>query len=568
MYVTFLVCSVTSSAVEEAAVSDCLDKDPHYRYAVYAGETVYFQCTSPSYKIEAQNIECEEPETDYTIQWYLQKPDGSLEDVKSRKNLNISEIEGALQMSPLERKHSGTYICRSKNFCMKMEVHVSEKKNCQKYGPTSLYFTNSDNGATVSCPSINCHEGNNITNVTWYKTVKFLPVKTPCRFSIELYNNSIQFNTLYAEKDNGIYTCDYPLYDSGNEWIIRGTVMVTVDVEDTKKPPDLFGPFNGSEIEAELGKPIELKCRIIFGYERYFNPVIKWTVLHSEVKEECSGKNCCSKTDNGIKGYDCTVILTLNTVTENDLHSIFQCFGQNTVGNVTTTVKLSRKREDLVIRRYILYASVVLLLIMLIGAGTVYVFWVEIVLLYRHYLSKDETIGDDKDFDAFISYAVQTSEFSEETTESSYDNYVDEQFATQLLPSVLEDHYNYKLCILERDILPGGAYVEDIAKIIKQSRRAIFVLSQRYITGPKLFELQAAITCSLEEQESLKLILIKLNSFKEPENIPHIVKKALRALPTISWKGDLNSKSSYTTKFWRKIRYYMPVKKKRGNVNL
>ncbi|KAM4048471.1 interleukin-18 receptor accessory protein-like isoform 2-T2 [Anomaloglossus baeobatrachus] len=448
---------------------------------------------------------------------------------------------------------------------MKMTVHATERENCQNDGPQTFFFTVIDT-PSISCPSLSCPLGKNIRNVTWYKTLKFSSVTSENRLSLKIINNMIHFSKILVP-DAGIYICDYALYMHGKEWIMRETLQIFVDVPDTRKPPNISGPSNGTELEVELEKPYNLTCEVFFGYERSFNPVIKWTILHPEVKERSAligGRELCLHTTNRLKGYDCTLTMPLKSVTTSDLRAMFQCSAQNSVGNVTSTVKLSRKEIDIVFRRNVLCVSVVLLLIMLLGAGTAYLYWVEIVLLYRHYLSKDETIGDGKEFDAFISYATQTSEFSEEEIiESYYDNYEDEQFATQLLPSILEDNYNYKLCIFERDILPGGAYVEDIAKIIKRSRRAIFILSQRYITGPRLFELQAAITWSLEEQENLKLILIKLKPFKEPETIPHIVKKALRALPTVSWKGDINSKSAHTSKFWKRIRYYMPVKKNR-----
>ncbi|XP_073520863.1 interleukin-18 receptor accessory protein-like isoform X1 [Phyllobates terribilis] len=551
LYLTFLLSSVKYSVLEEANVSDCLDEE-HYRYQAYTGETLYFQCNLTSNNSEK------------TIQWFLQKPYKSLEEEKSRKDLNVSIIETTLQISPLEKHNSGTYICRRGNLCMKMRVQAIERKNCENYGPNRFFFRNTDE-MSMSCPSLNCPLGKNIRNVTWYKTLNFSSVTYENRFSLKINNNEIQFSKIYTS-DAGIYICDYVLYMQGKEWIIRATIQVSVDFPDAQQPPQISGPSNGTKIEAEFGKPFKLICKVIFGYERSFNPIIKWTVLHPESKKQSAligGRELCLYTTRILIEYECILTMPLESVTNSDLHAIYQCSAQNSVGNVTSTVKLSRKEADIVFRRTILCVSVMLLLIMLLGAGTVYLYWVEIVLLYRHYLSKDETIGDDKDFDAFISYATQTSEFSEEKMESYFDNYEDEQFATQLLPSVLEDNFNYKLCILERDILPGGAYVEDIAKIIKRSRRAIFILSQRYITGPRLFELQAAITRSLEEQENLKLILIKLKPFKEPETIPLIVKKALRALPTVSWKGDINSKSAHTSKFWKRIRYYMPVKKNR-----
>lgn len=93
--------------------------------------------------------------------------------------------------------------------------------------------------------------------------------------------------------------------------------------------------------------------------------------------------------------------------------------------------------------------------------------------------------------------------------------------------------------------------------IIKKSRRGIFILSPSYVNGPCVFELQAAVNLALVDQ-TLKLILIKFCSFQVPESLPYLVKKALRVLPTVTWRGLKSVQPS--SRFWTQICYHMPVK--------
>ncbi|KAM5180648.1 interleukin-18 receptor accessory protein [Mantella aurantiaca] len=455
---------------------------------------------------------------------------------------------------------------RVNNDCMKLAIFVESKDNCiLPYGSSSLNFKVGTTEELISCPSQGCHQMKTISNLRWFKNEKFSSVISPNRFSLTIINNTIRLDSIYL-LDAGNYTCDFDVYINDSKWIVRATTKLEVYLQDTQMPPEILDPSNGTIITAEIGKPLNLTCRLRFGYERLFNPVVKWTTVYTTYKEEhFGGKELCT-TD--IDENECFSTITLDKVTENDLKAKFYCYAENAVGNVTIVVTLSLKQIDIVFLTYTLCGSVLLLAILLLGSGMVYFYWIEIVLLYRNYISKDETIGDDKDFDAFISYASEGSELHMETKEIYSDNYDEERFAIQLLPDVLEDKYNYKLCILERDILPGGAYVEDIAKVIKRSRRAIFILSEKYIRSPKVFELQAAITCSLEEQGPLKLILIKFKPFKETEFLPNVVRKALSALPMVTWKGDLDNKTSQNIKFWNRVRYFMPVKKVKSNIKL
>lgn len=104
-------------------------------------------------------------------------------------------------------------------------------------------------------------------------------------------------------------------------------------------------------------------------------------------------------------------------------------------------------------------------------------------------------------------------------------------------------------------------YAEDIVSVIKKSRRGIFILTPNYVNGPSVFELQAAVNLALDDQ-TLKLILINFCSFQEPESLPHLVKKALRVLPTITWRGLKSVPSN--SRFWTQMRYHMPVKNSKG----
>ncbi|KAM4702013.1 interleukin-18 receptor accessory protein-like [Discoglossus pictus] len=306
-------------------------------------------------------------------------------------------------------------------------------------------------------------------------------------------------------------------------------------------------------------KPLELKCRVQFEFERNFKPFIKWQKVYPDSKEEDIVQTHLRSPEKNVLGTIYLLTSTLDEVTSKELNALFLCHAQNSIGTSTTVIKLVRKPKVVAVLVFILCSSVLLLLFLVTGSVIVYLYWIEIVLLYRNYFSKDETVGDNKEYDAFVSYAKHSFVEGEETSEDSYD---EERFAVECLPSVLEDKYDYKLCLLERDTLPGRVYIEEIIQMIKRSRRVIFILSPRYFTGPSLFELHAAVTCLMEE-EPLKLILIKFKPFREPDSLPHVVKKALNALPIITWKGKSSISSSMHTKFWNRIRYYMPIKKKK-----
>ncbi|XP_033031489.1 interleukin-18 receptor accessory protein [Trachypithecus francoisi] len=485
------------------------------------------------------------------VQWYRQPSNGDpLEGIR-KSYPHIIQDKCTLRFLTPGVNNTGSYICRPKMIkspydvacCVKMILEVKPQSNasCENSASHKQDLLLGSTGS-ISCPSLSCQSDAQSPEVTWYKNGKLLSMTR---------SNRIVVDEVYVYHQ-GTYVCDYTQSDTASSWTVRAVVQVRTIVGDTKLKPDILDPVE-STLEVELGKPLTISCKARFGFERVFNPVMKWYIKDSDLEWEVSVPEAKS-IKSTLKDEIIERNIILEKVTQRDLRRKFVCFVQNSIGNTTQSVQLKEKRG--VVLLYILLGTIGTLVAVLVASALLYRHWIEIVLLYRTYQSKDETLGDKKDFDAFVSYAKWSSFPSEVTSSLS-----EEHLALSLFPDVLENKYGYTLCLLERDVAPGGVYAEDIVSIIKRSRRGIFILSPNYVNGPSIFELQAAVNLALDDQ-TLKLILIKFCYFQEPESLPHLVKKALRVLPTVTWRGLKSVPPN--SRFWTKMRYHMPVKNSQG----
>ncbi|XP_020843550.1 interleukin-18 receptor accessory protein isoform X1 [Phascolarctos cinereus] len=560
LYCIFLCLVLRVGVKGDTDLSGCPSTENTWRYRARSGEKFLLFCDVPrprscknrnlSMRQRCGGTLCQ------GVQWYKQPQNGSQPYAIQNDHPHITWENNLLQFSPIGMSDAGSYICaikykpkaikesrKSKGITcflnITVEVQPKEKTPCMDSVKNELYLLIGSTDS-VPCPGVNCEGDLQRQDITWYKNGMLCPYWK---------DTNIIFDEIF-EQDHGVYVCDYNQSINSTWWIVRAVVEVKTIVKNTSLAPIIANPTNDQgTLEVELGLPLTLECKVCFGQERNFNPVVKWYVEDAELnREELKPENI--SIDNQVERQTIYYTACLKQVTKKDLQKTFICFAQNSVGNTTWTIKLKQKRG--VLFTYILFGTTITLVVILLTSAFIYRYWVEIVLLYRTYQAKDETLGDRKEFDAFVSYAKQDSF---DSLDSSSLN--EESFAVDLLPKVLEKKYGYTLCLFERDVIPGGAYTEDIVKIIKQSRRVICVLSPSYVSSPTVFELQAAVNLALEDQ-TLKLILIKFSPFKEPDSLPHRVKKALNVLPTITWRSSKSAPSN--SRFWNCVRYHMPVK--------
>ncbi|XP_031461041.1 interleukin-18 receptor accessory protein [Phasianus colchicus] len=556
MMLTFYwILALFGTEVRGINLPGCSHVKPQVRYRAISDEEFVLQCALPHK--DATNIYDNSALKQHEVKWFwCQKDKGHLKAVKESSNITLQG--DALWFKPVRENASGIYICmiHEKIPCLKivLEVQTKAEAKCAGYGTNPLYLL-AGNGNSIACPGTKCYRHIDKVDVRWYKDGHQIEYRKT-RKSLKFVDNEIYLKTTYVQ-DSGIYVCDYTIFDNTTQWTMRTAVTVEVIAKNTIHPPNILHPSGVAILEAELGKPLELECRVQFGFERGTQKRVIWKRDSENINEKLNQEtSVCPRC---LKGHVLRHVAKLEEVTEKDLRSNFICFAQNSVGNATAVIQLKKKQR--VFFLYILCSAISILFALLLCTAFIYQHWIEIVLMYRSYVVRNETTEDGKEFDAFVSYAK--TNYSE--SDSAFIS--EEKFALEILPDMLENKYGYKLCILERDILPGGAYTDEVVTAIKQSRRTIIILSPAYVSGPNIFELQAAVNCALEDKK-IKLVLIKFQAFQEPETLPPVVKKALRILPVITWKPSISTAPN--KKFWKYMHYHMPVNttKVLGNCSL
>uniref|UniRef100_A0A7N9AM17 Interleukin 1 receptor accessory protein-like 1a n=1 Tax=Mastacembelus armatus TaxID=205130 RepID=A0A7N9AM17_9TELE len=510
----------------------CTDWSVDYlKYRVLQGEPVRLKCALFYGYIRANYSQAQS--VGLSLMWYRSSGLGhsDFEEPISFDGVRMSKEEDAIWFRPADLQDVGLYSCvlRNSTYCMKVSMSLIVAENdtnlCYNSNMRRTEKAELSKSKEILCPDIDDYvEPGKEMDITWYKECR----PKQWRASIIQKRDILSIQEV-KEDDIGNYTCEIQF----GGFLVRRTTELTVTAPLTDKPPKILFPLENkiSNMELQLGSTLNLTCRAFFGYS---GDVIRHSWKHLGEQEVA-------------------ISLTIDSLEEEDLGN-YSCYVENGNGRRQATIQLFRRELMYTVELAGGLGAILLLLIFLISLYKCYK--IELMLFYRRHFGSEDVDGENKDYDAYLSYTkVDPDQWSQETRE-------EERFALEILPDVLEKHYGYKLFIPDRDLIPTGTYIEDVARCVDQSKRLIIVMTPNYVVrrGWSIFELETRLRNMLVTGE-IKVILIEcaelrgIMNYQEVEALKHTIK----TLTVIKWRGPKSNKLN--SKFWKQLQYEMPFRR-------
>ncbi|KAM8977440.1 LOW QUALITY PROTEIN: interleukin-18 receptor 1-like [Pelodytes ibericus] len=326
--------------------------------------------------------------------------------------------------------------------------------------------------------------------------------------------------------------------------------------------PSIITERNVTVVEVELGSNVTVKCEAFIGYRKNIFIDMYWMQMKLnkgeddidnfvDICEDFIHATCCTpmiRKNKDQSVFAITELLLIDT-REDDVNHPYMCKLDTTFGTDTKLFVLRLKEKSVDITHEVFTTSMAISItcvacIVLIGVLSIRL-RIELVLLYRNVRGKDETIGDGKEYDAYLSLVDNSIIGFEERT-----------FAFHTLPNILENYFGYKLCIFERDIMPGGSMVDDMNSYLDKCRRLIILLNNNNVSDKATYELESGLHKAMVERK-IKVILIELSPLNE-SNVMLESLQLLKEKNRVKWERDKSF--SIKSRFWKQIQYLMPAK--------
>ncbi|CAL8246476.1 unnamed protein product [Lota lota] len=388
---------------------------PRSHYRVVLGDPFVMTCVNPGSPLIREGVVWSRSRAEAEMEDPVPLPPTPLtredgESIVSRENL--------LKIPAMTAELSGNYSCRTasgEGLDLQLQVLEETRLGCSELGPTQVTLTLGKRGE-IYCPPSSCRDPElSDTQVTWYKGGRAISelqqIRDVCGEGLRLV-----LCTVY-KTDSAVYSCDRHTRGLEPLWTTRRALNVKVIPPDTRNSPMILVP-NGNRPEEVIGEQHSLLCKVKFGFERNFTPMVRWyssraadqaQMVLIDQQEEQKRENLSTHETL------VTQVAVLPAVTELHLQHNFTCLATNAVGTNNSTTRLWRR--DTAGHWLVGAVCPIVCVVLLTGLVViVHLHNLELTLIYRSYWQSTNHAGDRKDIDVFLSHGW--SHASEDVTGS------------------------------------------------------------------------------------------------------------------------------------------------------
>ena len=134
-------------------------------------------------------------------------------------------------------------------------------------------------------------------------------------------------------------------------------------------------------------------------------------------------------------------------------------------------------------------------------------------------------------YDVFLAYAEE-----------------DKHWVQQELLPVLEEEWGLRVCVHQRDFVPGKHIIDNISDCVEDSDRAIMVFSPHFARSPWCqYELRLCQTCVMERDDVMVLLMLEET---ESRDMTGPMLAMLRTTTYIEWADEPPARAS----FWGRLK--------------
>nr|XP_057945361.1 interleukin-18 receptor 1-like [Doryrhamphus excisus] len=454
-----------------------------------------------------------------------------------QKQAGLMHHDRSLFILTASGSHQGNYSCLQRNtsrqFWFRVTVYTtlsSEMEDRTQY----LMICYTQESCSLTCPDDNVPDPNtpNITSydITWHKIGESL-------HEVNSYFSNVE------TKDHGVYTCIRSYLYDGQIYNMSFTLILDVQPHETNmdKHAVITSPRANETIYVDVGLPAVIKC------EALMNSVpseLFWLSGNTFVEMNDSFPVFYNSTrETTTEGEKNIVLLVFKKVTEDALSKHYTC-KMESLSQHSSYVTISLAQKDRPSHFSLVLCPVVIVAVMSITFIVYVKFKIHITLFLRDTLGCHMRISDGKTYDVFLMC------YKSDTVTGL--NMCDRKW----LENVLEEKFHYKLCLYDRDVLPGQAVAEAVLDCIEESRSVVLMPSpvDAFLESGLLSVVYAALV-----ERKTSLVFIKPETTEEAQS--GSVEEALQLLDktghSVTWEGS--SSMSPSSSFWKNLRYHLPA---------